>query len=301
MNLRSPTRRDFLRTATGTVVAVPLLGSSSAYAVSSNELLQVASVGVGGMIGRHDLSNITSSPRVRLVALCDVDAKHLDEAATVYPEAKTFRDYRRMFDEMADDIDAVIISTPDHMHASIALAAMGLDKHVYCQKPLAQNLAECRAMGEMAAQKKHLVTQMGTQRHSSAAYRTGVAMLQAGAIGKVREVHMWAGRTWHGPPGGRPDRSDPVPEHFNWDLWLGVAPERPFADKSYHPHEWRRWTDFGGGTLGDMGCHIFDPMFSALELAPPTKVVSRGPSRLRSSLPLCRHKIYRWRPDLPLD
>jgi len=278
MNLRTHSRRDFLRTAAGTAIAVPLFGSSLSRAAASTELLRVASVGVGGMIGRHDLTNITSSPRVQLVALCDVDARYLGEAATVYPETKTFRDYRRMFDEMAADIDAVMISTPDHMHAPIALAAMELDKHVYCQKPLAHNLFECRAMAEMAAQKKHLVTQMGTQGHSHAAYRTGVAMLHAGTIGKVREVHTWVGKTWHGPPGGRPDRTDPVPEYFDWDLWLGVAPERPYADKTYHPHEWRRWTDFGGGTLGDMGCHIFDSMFTALELAPPTKVVSRGPA-----------------------
>ncbi len=278
MNARTQTRRHFLRTAAGAVVAVPLVGSSWTRAAASNDLLQVASVGVGGMIGRHDLTNLTGSPRVQIVALCDVDAKFLGEASGVYREAKTFRDYRRMFDEMAADIDAVIISTPDHMHASIALTAMRLDKHVYCQAPLSHNLGECRAMRDMSAQKEHLVTQMGTQAHSHAGYRTAVAMLQGGAIGKVREVHMWVSRTWHGPAAGRPDRIDAIPEHFDWNLWQGVAVERPFAEKSYHPHEWRRWTDYGSGTLGDMGCHIFDPMFSALELSPPTKVISRGPA-----------------------
>ncbi len=278
MNHRRTTRRDFLRTATGAVSVAPLLASGLAHAAGSNELLQVASVGVGGMIGRHDLTHLTGSPRVRLVALCDVDAKFLGEAAAVYPHAKTFRDYRRMFETMAADIDAVMISTPDHMHAPIALAAMSLGKHVYCQKPLAHNLRECRAMAEMAAKNKHLVTQMGTQIHSHSAYRSAVAMVRAGAIGKVREVHLWAGRMWDGPPEGRPERIDPVPKHLDWNLWLGVAPERPFADKTYHPHEWRRWTDFGTGSLGDMGCHLFDPVFSALELAPPTKVISRGPA-----------------------
>ena len=221
------TRRDFLRSATGALAAAPLFAPSFARALGSNELLQVASIGVGGMIGRHDLTNITGSPRVRPVALCDVDARFLGEAAAVYPDAKTYRDYRRMFDELAADIDAVVISTPDHMHAPIALAAMQLDKHVYCQKPLAHNLGECRAMGEMAAKKNHLVTQMGTQGHSRGAYRTAVEMLQAGTIGKVREVHTWVSKTWHGPPEGRPNRVDPVPEHFDWNLWLGPAAWRP--------------------------------------------------------------------------
>jgi len=277
MHRNHSTRRDFLRNTAGTLAATSLLGAPAARAVSSSELLQVASVGVGGMIGRHDLSNLTGSPQVRLVALCDVDAKFLGEADMVFPGTKTFRDYRRMLDEMADDIDAVMISTPDHMHGSIALAAMELGKHVYCQKPLAHNLFECRAMGQMAADNNELVTQMGTQAHSHAAYRTGVAMIRAGAIGKVKEVHMWVSKSWDGPATGRPERTDPVPENFDWDLWLGVAPERPFAEKTYHPHQWRRWTDFGTGTLGDMGCHIFDPVFSALDLGAPTKVISNGP------------------------
>ena len=271
------TRRDFLQAATGTLVATPFLGPAIVRAANSNELLQVACVGTGGMIGRHDLANVSGSPRVQLVALCDVDAKYLSEADKVFPGTKNYRDYRRMLDEMADDIDAVMISTPDHMHAPIALAAMQLGKHVYCQKPLAHNLFECRAMAESAAENNELVTQMGTQGHSHAAYRTAVAMIKAGAIGKVREAHLWVAKTWHGPAKGRPERTDPVPEHLDWDLWLGVAPERPFADKTYHPHQWRRWTDFGTGTLGDMGCHIFDPVFSALALGAPTRVISRGP------------------------
>ena len=272
-----PNRRDFLRKTTGTLVASNLLAPAFLQAADTNELLQVASVGVGGMIGRHDLANVTGSPTVKLVAMCDVDAKYLSEADKVFPGTKTFRDYRRMFDDMAADIDAVVISTPDHMHGPIALAAMQLGKHVYCQKPLTHNLFECRAMADMAAENDELVTQMGTQAHSHAAYQTAVALIKAGTIGKVREAHTWVSKSWNGPPTGRPDRIDPVPEHFDWDLWLGVAPDRPFADKTYHPHQWRRWTDFGSGTLGDMGCHIFDPLFSALELSPPTKVISRGP------------------------
>ena len=277
MTSSTQTRRDFLRNTAGALTATTLLGPSIAHSAGANELLQVASVGVGGMIGQHDLRNLTGSPRVKLAAMCDVDAKFLQEADKVFPGAKHFRDYRRMLDEMADGIDAVMISTPDHMHGPIALAAMQLGKHVYCQKPLAHNLYECRAMGEMAEKNPQLVTQMGTQGHSFSAYRTAVSLLQSGIIGKVREVHMWVGKSWDGPAEGRPDRTDPVPEHFDWDLWLGVAPERPYAEKTYHPYEWRRWTDFGTGTLGDMGCHIFDPVFSALGLGAPTKVISHGP------------------------
>jgi predicted dehydrogenase len=181
-----------------------------------------------------------------------------------------------MLDEMAGDIDAVTVSTPDHMHGSIALAAMALGKHVYVQKPLAHNLAELRRMRDMAAEKK-LITQMGTQIHSHEAYRTAAHMLREGAIGKVKEAHLWVGRVWSGPKDGKPKRSDEVPATLDWDLWLGVAPERPYVKGLYHPENWRGWRDFGTGTLGDMGCHLFDPLFTGLELSAPMEVVSRGP------------------------
>lgn len=227
-------------------------------------------------MGGSDLRSVASGKNVRIVALCDVDAGNLGAAATLHEEARTFRDFRRMFDAMAKDIDAVVVSTPDHMHGSIALAAMRLGKHVYCQKPIAHNLHECRLMAEVAKAQR-LVTQMGTQIHAHEAYRTAVATLQAGVIGKVQQAHLWVGKSWAGPAGGRPDRTDPVPESLDWDLWLGVAPERPFVSGVYHPANWRGWIDFGSGTLGDMGCHIFDPVFTALGLGAPRKVVSHGP------------------------
>ena len=283
-----PTRRSFLSSSAGALAlplwtsGLPLPRGLRPRRYGPNERLRVASVGVGGM-GGADLNSIASAPGVDVVALCDVDAQRLAAAVASVtrgenppPAPKTFADYRRMFDAMADDIDAVSVSTPDHMHAPISLAAMRRGKHVYCQKPIAHDLKGCRAMAEMAAE-KGLVTQMGTQIHAHSAYRTAVAALQQGVIGKVEEAHLWVSKSWAGPAAGRPDKTDPVPEHLKWDLWLGVAPERGYVNGIYHPAQWRGWKDFGCGTLGDMGCHIFDPVFTALGIGSPTKVVSRGP------------------------
>ncbi len=228
-------------------------------------------------MGGSDLGSVASSKFAQVIGLCDVDAGRLDAAAKRLPEAKAFTDWRKMLDALGDDLDAVVVSTPDHMHAPIALAAMGLGKHVYCQKPIAQDLRGCRRMAETAA-RTGVVTQMGTQIHSHGAYRTAVATLRTGVIGKVKEAHLWVSKSWAGPKDGRPDREDAVPEGLDWDLWLGVAPVRPFVQGLYHPAAWRGWIDFGSGTLGDMGCHIFDPVFSALGVGAPNSVVSRGPA-----------------------
>ena len=237
--------------------------------------LNVACIGVGGM-GGSDLASIAGSRNVRIAALCDVDQNNLGAAAKRHPQAKVFTDFRVLFDQLGNDIDAVSVSTPDHMHGSIAIAALQRKKHVYCQKPLAHNLYECRRMTELAAQHQ-LVTQMGTQIHAHEAYRTAVATLQSGVLGRIREAQLWVSKSWAGPANGRPDKHDPVPQELAWDLWLGVAPERPFVEGIYHPANWRGWIDFGTGTLGDMGCHIFDPVFSALGIGAPIDVLSRGP------------------------
>ena len=270
----SPTRRGLILGGAG---AAGLFLTSRVFArtASPGELLNVASIGVGGQ-GGYDLGSIASGEKVRIVALCDVDAGRLGAAQLRHPEARGFADWRRLLDEMERDIDAVSISTPDHMHGPIALAALALGKHVYCQKPIAHNVRECRAMARAAAGTK-LVTQMGTQIHSHSAYRTAVATLRAGVIGKVSEAHLWVSKSWAGPASGRPERTDPVPEGLDWDLWLGGAPARPFVEGAYHPARWRGWRDFGAGTLGDMGCHIFDPVFSALGLGSPASVRSEGP------------------------
>ena len=247
--------------------------------LSPLETLNVACVGVGGM-GGSDLNATASGKNVNIVALCDIDANNLGNAAKKHVGAKTFADYRKMFDTMGKDIDAVVVATPDHMHGSISLAAMSLGKHVYCQKPIAHNLYECREMANLAA-KAGVVTQMGTQIHSHSAYRTAVATLRSGVIGKVHEAHLWVGKSWGGSAAGRPDKVDVVPDHVDWDLWLGVAKDRPYVQGQYHPAQWRRWLDFGSGTLGDMGCHIFDPVFAALGIGAPKSVVSNGPGHFR--------------------
>ncbi len=256
-------------------LGVAPLVSLPSFGGSPNETLRVACFGVGGM-GRGDLGQVSKGKHVQIVGLCDVDANNLGKASKLHPKAKTYRDYRLLLDEMGKDIDAVVVSTPDHMHGPIAIAAMQLGKHVYCQKPIAHNLHECRIMAQLAAE-KNLVTQMGTQIHARKEYRSAVATLQSGVIGKVSEAHLWVSKSWAGPADGRPARADAIPDSLDWDNWIGVAPDRPYVKGAYHPARWRGWKDFGCGTLGDMGCHIFDPVFSALQIGAPNKVVSRGP------------------------
>lgn len=279
MNHRLPSRRSFLKSSAALALAplaLPRWTGSRPLAT-----LNVACIGVGGM-GGSDLASVSGCRNVRIAALCDVDQDHLDAAAKRHAGARTFTDWRVLFDQIGNDIDAVTVSTPDHMHGSVAIAALQRGKHVYCQKPIAHNLHECRRMTELAAQHR-LVTQMGTQIHAHEAYRTAVATLQSGVLGKIREAHLWVGKSWAGPAGGRPDKQDPVPKNLDWDRWLGVAPERPFVQGLYHPANWRGWLDFGSGTLGDMGCHIFDPVFTALGLGAPIDVVSKGPQHHRET------------------
>ena len=275
-NAKHGTRRAFLKTATATS-ATAFASPAFLRSASPNETLNVACIGVGGMAGGAGVRDAASAKNTQIVALCDIDANILATEAKKHAEAKTFRDYRRLFDAMEKDVDAVTVATPDHMHAPIALGAMDLGKHVYCQKPLAHNIAEVRAMTRMA-EKKGVVTQLGTQIHSYDQYRSAVAALRDGVIGKVSEVHLWIGNSWAGPPEKRPNKTDPVPAHLDWELWLGVAPRRPFVNGLYLPFQWRRWKDFGGGTLGDMGCHVLDPVFSALDITAPVSVRSTGPA-----------------------
>lgn len=269
------TRRSFLKTL-GTAAAAAPFVTHNLLAQSPNTMLRHASFGVGGM-GGSDLIQLSAHPKFKLVAFCDVDSKQIEKTQKQFPEARAYRDWRVLLDKEAKNIDSVNVATPDHMHAPIAVSAMQLGKHVYGQKPLAHNIYEVRRMTEIAKQKK-VVTQMGIQIHSSAAYRIGVAILQSGTIGKIKEVHSWCPRFW-GDPLPKPDRSDPVPENLEWNLWLGVGEDRPYiGDAYYHPSNWRKRLDFGTGTFGDMGCHIFDPVFKALELTTPLSVRSEGPS-----------------------
>ncbi len=261
-------RRDFLKSAAA-FSAITLL-PSGVWAFTKNGKIRTAHIGVGGMMGGADLKSIASHPMVEVTALCDVDTKYLAAAQKLYPQAKTYADYRIMFDEIGKGIDAVIITTPDHTHAPASLMAMELGKPVYCQKPLTHHVSEARAMRKFAEDNK-IITQMGIQCHSSDMYRQAVLLIQSGIIGKVNCVRAWSPKNW-GYDGIAPTGSDPVPSNLDWNLWLGTSPERPYKEGLYHPGNWRKVLDYGCGTLGDMGVHIFDTPYTALNLDVPKTV-----------------------------
>lgn len=224
-----------------------------------------------------------------VVAICDVDDRTLRKAGLQYTNATPYHDWRKLLEQ--SDIDAVTISTPDHMHVPVAMAAIQLGKHVYVQKPMAHSIEEARAVTK-AAKDAGVVTQMGNQLHSGSAYKSLVQAIRGGVIGKVKEAHAWSSRPlW--PQGiERPKGSDPVPEHLWWDLWLGVAPFRNFVGPKqgqkqgpYHAFNWRGYFDFGMGALGDMGCHIIDPVVWSLQLGAPTRVWSAGPEANGETFP----------------
>ncbi len=282
-------RRDFLTQATAAGLVLPFWARAAHSSSSHNAgRLRLGSIGVGGM-GASDLASLSSHSQVDIVALCDVDESRLAAAAAKHPNAKLFRDFRKMLDEMQDGLDAVQVSTPDHTHAPAALTAMNRGKHVYCQKPLTHDVQESRQM-RLLAEKKKLVTQMGTQIHSHTAYRTAVKLVQSGVIGKVKEVHSWSNKTW-GYDGPAPMPNE-VPANLDWNLWLGTAADRPYSDNHYHPANWRRWYDFGCGTMGDMAIHILDPVFTALQLGAPHKVVSTSPEPPKNSYGLKNQTRY---------
>lgn len=266
-------RRSFIRTVTVAGIAFPFV--SRLGAVSANGLVNHASFGATGMAGA-DLKAIMETKLTNLVAVAEVDSRRTNELKQKYPAAKIYQDWRQLLDKEAKNIDSINISTPDHMHAAMAMAAMQHGKHVYGQKPLTQNVFEARQV-TLQARKSRVVTQMGIQVHSNIEYRLPAHVIQDGAIGKVKEVHTWSNKTW-GDMKPKPNRSDPIPAGFNWDLWLGVATDRPFIEGYYHPADWRKRLDFGTGTFGDMGCHIYDPVFKALALTAPLSVRSEGPT-----------------------
>jgi predicted dehydrogenase len=284
MSIR-PSRRQFLRQSTTAGFALPLLLKTKR-GLAATDRLNIAAVGVGGK-GEGDIKDTSAGQNV--VAICDVDERTLAKSQELYPKAKAYHDWRRMLEQQ--DIDAVTVSTPDHMHAPIAVSAMQLGKHVYVQKPMAHTIHEARRMQALATE-NGVVTQMGNQNHSGSAYQTVVKLVQAGAIGKVHEAHTWSNRPFWPQGIERPSGSDPVPKWLHWDLWLGVAASRPFLGAEsarsergrrrsnrgvYHPFNWRGWLDFGVGALGDMGCHIIDPVVWSLELDAPRWVWSGGP------------------------
>ncbi|QEH35840.1 Inositol 2-dehydrogenase [Aquisphaera giovannonii] len=263
---RSWSRRDVLKHAgSAGLMAASLGGVTRARASGPNERLNLAIVGCGGQ-GGENLKQVAAE---NIVALCDVDDRRAAEAFETFPKAERFRDYRRMLDAAHARIDAVVVSTPDHMHAPIGLAAMDLGKHVYCEKPLTWSIDEARRMARVAAERK-LATQMGTQGMAGDGARAGIEALRSGVLGEVRELHVWTDRPAGWWPQGidRPADRPPVREGLDWNLWLGVAPERPYHP-AYSPFVWRGWKDFGTGAVGDMGIHNAAMPFAALELDAP--------------------------------
>ncbi len=270
MDKHARSRRNFIRAASSAVAAftiVPrhVLGRGQ---TPPSEKLNIAGVGIGGR-GFGDLQEVAATENI--VALCDVDQHYAAPAYRQWPDAKRHVDFRKML-ETQKDIDAVVVATPDHLHAAVSMMAMKLGKHVYCEKPLTHSVHEARKIGE-AARAARVATQMGNQGQASEEARLIAEMIRDGAIGNIREVHAWSNRLPDISQRGvsRPQETPPVPDSLNWDLWVGPAPMRPYHP-SYLPFSWRGWWDFGTGVLGDIGCHELSTIFKTLNLGHPASV-----------------------------
>lgn len=276
----STSRRRFLQTGAALGIGYWVAGGVRAQESSSpNEQIQFASIGVGGK-GQSDSAD--AGRHGKMVAICDVDERTLEGAARRFPDAEKYNDFRKMFEEMGDSIDAVTVSTPDHTHAAAALMAMRMGKHCFCQKPLSQCIYESRLMGEVA-EEMGVQTQMGNQGTARDGLRRAAALLRNGVLGQVTDVHVWTNRPiW--PQGGERQPEQPVPPFLHWDEWIGPAPFRPYAP-GYHPFAWRGWWDFGTGALGDMGCHAMNMPYAGLDLRDPVSVQAESSGHNRDSYP----------------
>jgi predicted dehydrogenase len=260
-------RRNFLKgaaAASGGLFVPNLLLSQDG---AASKKLAIACIGVGGK-GGSDME--TAAINNEIVAICDVDANNLANAAKKYPNAKQFRDFREMFAAMADKIDAVTVSTADHAHYPAAMEALKHGKHICVQKPLVNTLWEARELHK-AARKKGVITQMGNQGHTGDGMRFIKEWIGQGIVGKVKEIHVWSNRPiW--PQGNAVSwKEGEVPQHLDWKLWLAQSPDRPYSG-DIHPFKWRGFREYGAGAMGDMGCHLLDGPFYALGLTAPTKI-----------------------------
>jgi predicted dehydrogenase len=274
------TRREFLKDAALAGAALAVADQALAFQDKSpNERVAFACIGVGG---KGDSDTADAARLADVVAICDVDENTLNAAAQKYPKAQKFNDYRVMLEKIGKSIDAVTVSTPDHHHAPAAALAMSMGKHCFTQKPLAHSLYEVRKLGEIARKQK-VATQMGNQGTAGSGLRRSAAMIRAGVLGKVTQVLVWTNRPiW--PQGiSRPASAD-VPANLHWDLWLGPAPKRPYAN-GYHPFSWRGWWDFGTGALGDMACHTMNMPYMGLDLRDPISVVAQTSGNNKDSYP----------------
>lgn len=296
-----PNRRRFLATAAATawtLTAAPAIVRGR----NLNEKLNLAIIGTGGRGG----GNLDAVAGENIVALCDVYEPNLARAAQRFPKARTFGDYRKLF-EVASEFDGVVVSTAEHTHAFATLPALQLGKHVYCEKPLTHNVWEARVIRE-AARKAKVATQMGIQIHATENYRRVVELIQSDAIGPVKEVHVWVSRAWgwHASEAEakrhndivyvdrRPEGADPVPKGLDWDLWLGPAPQRPFHSVYFPGPKWYRWWDFGSGTMSDLGSHWNDLPFWALKLDAPQWIEAAGPPAHPELAPASMQATYHY-------
>jgi predicted dehydrogenase len=299
--MRRTSRRKFLQSSTAlasAVFAAPAIVSGR----DLNEKLNIAAIGVGGRGG----SNLGSVGGETIVAVCDVNEGNLNGAAGKHPKARKEKDFRKIFDR-DKEFDAVVVSTTEHTHAFATMAALQLDKHVYCEKPLTHNIYEARVIREEAAKHK-VATQMGIQIHAENNYRRVVELIQTGAIGGVTEAHVWVGRVWGWQPTAedarkygdivftneRPKESQVPPPGLDWDLWLGPAPERPFHNVYFPGPKWYRWWDFGNGTMSDLGSHWNDLPFWALNLKAPLTIEASGPPAHAEIAPASMQATYEY-------
>ncbi|MEM9017388.1 MAG: Gfo/Idh/MocA family oxidoreductase [Verrucomicrobiota bacterium] len=268
-------RRQFLRTAAGAAFAAPWIGwKSTASGGDPSKDLRFANFGAGGRAW-SDLVAMAGVENTTLVAAADVDKFRSAKFHETYPNTPFYTDWRILLEEKGNEIDAVVIGTPDHMHAPIAMAAMQLGKHVYAEKPMARTLHETRRLKEFAAE-NGLVTQMGNQLASASGNRTAVRLLREGVVGKVKEVHSMNPKSW-GSMSPLPEATEEPPETLAWNDWIGVGQFRPFISREFVPGQWRKRIGFGTGTLGDMGCHIYHPWFKGLNNPVTLSVTSHGP------------------------
>jgi predicted dehydrogenase len=303
-------RRDFL-VRSGTLAAAATVMVHTSTRAAAQAKMRTAFIGVGGR-GGANLSAIGKDPLVEVVALCDVNRRNLETAHKQYADARTYVDFRELY-KQADDIDAVVVSVAEHTHAYATMPALRMGKHVYCEKPLTYNIDEARRITTAAADVQ-VATQMGTQIHASPNYHRVVELIQSGAIGPVREAHVWVGRAWGLQSQEeaelykdrvfvteRPQEAMPVPDYLEWDLWLGPAPSRPFHEVYFPGPAWYRWWDFGNGTMSDLGSHWNDLPYWALKLDAPLSVTASGAEPHPELAPASMMAVYEYGPrgELP--
>ena len=273
-------RRQFLRGLAGSTVALPL---AAVPVLGQDRKVRHASVGAAGQ-ALSDIRSFSSHPAFTLTAVADTDLSRTAQVKKLFPEARIYQDWREMFRKESANIDSVNVSTPDHMHAPIAMSAMSLGKAVYVQKPLALTVRETRVLA-LQARQHNLATQMGIQISSHETQLVTEKLIRSGVVGKIREVHTFCDKAW-GDVNPIPEGSDPIPEGLDWEGWLGVGERRPYKAQVYHPGNWRKRIGFGTGTLGDMGCHIFSTPLRGLALSLPRQVTSHGPAPVHGSWPM---------------